>query len=228
MNFPLSHLLTPSPTGEYICLSNLNLYSQPDCKELATQAAKGRYIKAISPEVINNTIKVCTLEDQYPAYLPVSDCTELNPASVPYQAVSLTREKIESLIPQVIEFTYQAMETPNYYLWGGTVAPNYDCSGLIQSAFASVGIWLPRDSYQQEEFTTRVDFTDLRVGDLIFFGDSRVNHVALYLGDNKYIHSSGQEIGNNGIDINYLRDDLDPISRNYYEKLWSYGRIEGI
>lgn len=228
MTFQLSDLLVSSETGEYICLNNLNLYAQPECKELATQAGKGRYVKILSPEIVNNTVKVCTAEDQYSAYLPISDFTELIPVSEPYQPVSMTREEIELLIPQVIEFTYQAMKTPNYYLWGGTVAPNYDCSGLIQSAFASVGVWLPRDSYQQEEFTTRVDLADLLVGDLIFFGDSRVNHVALYLGDNKYIHSSGKEMGNDGIAINQLRDDLDQISRNYYQKLWSYGRIDRI
>lgn len=226
MTFPLSDLLTPSDTGEYICLSNLNLYSQPDCQELATQARKGRYLKILSPEIVSHTVKVCTVEDQYSAYLHIRNFTELTPAEQPYQPVLMTRKKIETLIPQVIEFAYQSMKVPNYYLWGGTVAPNYDCSGLIQSAFASVGVWLPRDSYQQEEFTSRVDGADLRVGDLIFFGDSRVNHVALYLGNNKYIHSSGQEIGNNGIGINQLRDDLDQVSRNYYKSLWSYGRVD--
>ncbi|GAB4325280.1 C40 family peptidase [Cyanobacterium aponinum UTEX 3222] len=226
MNSQLSDLLTPSPTGEYVCLTNLNLYAQPDCKELATQLRKGRYLKVLSSEIIDNTVKVCSLEDQYYAYLHITNLTELEIASQPYQPVSVTREKIETLISQVIEFTYQAMKTPNYYLWGGTVAPNYDCSGLMQSAFASVGVWLPRDSYQQEDFTTRISRDELQRGDLIFFGDARVNHVALYLGENKYIHSSGKEIGNDGIAINQLRDDLDQVSLNYYQKLWSYGRLD--
>jgi cell wall-associated NlpC family hydrolase len=65
------------------------------------------------------------------------------------------------------------MATPNEYLWGGTVAPNYDCSGLMQAAFGSVGIQLPRDSYQQEAFTEPVAMDDLQRGDLLFFGPRR-------------------------------------------------------
>jgi len=117
------------------------------------------------------------------------------------------------------------MEVPNYYLWGGTVAPNYDCSGLIQAAFAASGIWLPRDSYQQEAFTQRVSREELLTGDLIFFGTEKVNHVALYLGEGRYIHSSGKEIGRNGIAIDLLSEDGDEVSQNYYRKLWSFGRV---
>ena len=65
------------------------------------------------------------------------------------------------------------MQRSNYYLWGGTVRPNYDCSGLMQAAFASVGIWLPRDAYQQEGFTQAITIGELATGDLVFFGTSK-------------------------------------------------------
>ena len=58
-----------------------------------------------------------------------------------------------------------------------------------------------------ENFATKIDFDELKMGDLIFFGTKKVSHVALYLGDGKYIHSSGKEIGNNGIGINYIKPD---------------------
>ncbi|MGI0479535.1 NlpC/P60 family protein [Geminocystis sp. CENA526] len=218
-------LLPPSITGEYLALQNINLYAKPDSEELATQMAKGRQLKVISNSTVEGSIEICLCEDSYTAWLSLKDLPLLKPAEKKYIAQPISREKIEALIPQIIEFTYQAMNTPNYYLWGGTVAPNYDCSGLIQSAFASVGIWLPRDSYQQENFVTKIDRETLKTGDLIFFGTNRVTHVALYLGDNKYIHSSGKEIGNNGIKINVLRDDEDQVSRNYYQQYWSCGRV---
>jgi hypothetical protein len=223
----ISDLLPTSDSNEYFCVENLNLYAKSDAQELATQAKQGRQLKIISSKPINNAIEVCLCEDNYRCWLFLNDLKYLQPALKPYSFQAISEEKIRSLIPQVIEFTHQAMNTPNYYLWGGTVAPNYDCSGLMQSAFASVGVWLPRDSYQQEAFTQRISCEELILGDLIFFGTNRVTHVALYLGDNYYIHSSGKEIGNNGIAINQLRDDVDQVSQNYYQQLWSYGRVTG-
>lgn len=221
----ISDLLPKSDSGEYFCVRNLNLYVKPDSQELATQAKQGRQLKIISSQPVDDAIEVCLCEDNYKCWLSVKDSKYLQPAIKPYFPVTVSSEKIASLIPEIVEFTHRAMNTPNYYLWGGTVAPNYDCSGLMQSAFASVGVWLPRDSYQQEAFTQRISRETLMAGDLIFFGTNRVTHVALSLGDNYYIHSSGTEIGNNGIAINQLRDDIDQVSRNYYQQFWSCGRV---
>ncbi|WP_373479641.1 NlpC/P60 family protein [Geminocystis sp.] len=219
----ISNLLPPSDSGEYCCLTDLNLYVKSDLGELATQCAKGRQLTIISSSIVNDAVEVCLCEDNYSGWLWIEDLKYLQPAVKGYSPKKMT--KIESLIPQVIKFTYEAMNTPNYYLWGGTVAPNYDCSGLIQSAFASVGVWLPRDSYQQESFVTKISREELIAGDLVFFGTNRVTHVALYLGDNRYIHSSGKEIGNNGIAINQLKDNIDQVSSNYYQIFWSCGRV---
>lgn len=221
----LSNSLPVSPTGEYFCVKDLNLYVSPDSQELSTQGQKGRQLTILSATPVNNAIEVCFCEDNYSAWLKLEDLSYLEPAPQAYQGKLIPRETIVDLLPQVIQFTYEAMKTPNYYLWGGTVAPNYDCSGLIQSAFASVGVWLPRNSYQQEAFTQRVSQDELSRGDLIFFGDTRVNHVALYLGDNKYIHSSGREKGNNGIAINQLAENVDRVSNNYFRELWSFGKV---
>ena len=218
-------VLQISQTGEYVCSADLNLYVLPDCQELSTQGKKGRQLTILSSTPVNNAIEVCFCEDNYSGWLKLEDVQHLQPSQESYKSNLVERDTIVELIPQVVQFTYEAMEIPNYYLWGGTVAPNYDCSGLIQSAFASEGIWLPRNSYQQEAFTQRVNQEDLMVGDLIFFGTNRVDHVALYLGEGKYIHSSGTDKGNNGIGINQLAENVDRVSSNYYGELWSFGRI---
>jgi hypothetical protein len=221
----LSNLISSSDSGEYSCLKNLDLYAESNCQELATQASINRQLKIISTNPVNEAVEICLCEDNYSAWLPLKNLQYLQPAMKPYEAISYNREQIEAKIPKVIEFAKNAMNVPNYYLWGGTVAPNYDCSGLIQSAFASVGIWLPRDSYQQEEFTTRIQEDELEIGDLIFFGTKKVSHVALYLGNKSYLHSSGKQIGNNKIAINFLANNQDKVSKNYYEQLWSFGRV---
>ncbi|MEB3309078.1 MAG: C40 family peptidase [Snowella sp.] len=218
-------LVSPSPHGEYCCSISLDLYDQPDCKTLATQANQGRYLKIVELDPTQKAAKVMLLEDGYPAWLPFHQLTSLQPTSKNYQAIAVTRSEIEARLPEIIAYTQAAKEVPNYYLWGGTLGPNYDCSGLMQAAFAASGIWLPRDSYQQEAFTQRVEIDDLIPGDLIFFGSKRVDHVALHLGDRYYIHSSGQEMGRNGIGIDILSADGDSVSRGYYQKWWSCGRV---
>lgn len=209
---------------EYQCRVNLNLYNSPQCQGLATQAAKSRHLRGLEPGETAWKIQLC--EDDYCCWLAVADFEQLEPVSTPYQAVSLAYPEIQDRIEGAIAFTLAAMNHPNQYLWGGTVAPDYDCSGLMQAAFASVGIWLPRDSYQQESFTQPIDWSDLQPGDLIFFGTiEKTDHVALYLGNHEYIHSSGPKQGRNGIAIDPLFGDKDEINKHYTKRLRGAGRI---
>ena len=87
------------------------------------------------------------------------------------------------------------------YLWGGSSVKGVDCSGFVQSVFFRNGIILARDASLQALHGLPVDISDgfnrLKKGDLLFFGskengDSHVTHVALYLGNNEYINSSGR------------------------------------
>ncbi len=144
----------------------------------------------------------------------------------PYQPPDPPFSEIQGRLPQVIEFTYRAKSHPNSYLWGGTVAPNYDCSGLMQAAFAEEGIWLPRDAYQQDNFTQKVALEAVSPGDLVFFGtEIKIDHVGLYLGEDQYIHSSGKSKGRNGIAIDLLQDTGDTIGRSIYQRLRGFGRV---
>ncbi len=218
--------LPQSITGEYQSLVNLNLYDSPSCTSLATQAAAGRYLQILSTTAQDKAVEVRLCEDDYSAWLLTEDLHNLEPAKTAYNAIAVSSSEIQARIPAVIAFTQKAMQQDNYYLWGGTVAPNYDCSGLMQAAFASVGIWLPRDSYQQEAFTQPISLEQLQPGDLIFFGTpQKTTHVALYLGEGRYIHSSGKEIGRNGIGINQLSEHGDQVSRSYYQQLRRAGRV---
>ncbi|MEQ9356295.1 C40 family peptidase [Coleofasciculus chthonoplastes] len=221
--------------GEYRCRVNLNLYDSPACASLATQAAAGRHLQPLLSTVRDQAVEVQLCEDGYKAWLRVEDISQLEIASQPYHAIAfgaelrsiaLSRPQIQERLPEVIAFTKKAMQQPNYYLWGGTVGPNYDCSGLMQAAFAASGIWLPRDSYQQQAFTESIPLAEAQAGDLVFFGTPEtINHVGLYLGDGYYIHSSGKEQGRNGIGIDQLSEQGDNVSQTYYQQFRGVGRV---
>ncbi|HUG53467.1 MAG TPA: C40 family peptidase [Vicinamibacteria bacterium] len=76
------------------------------------------------------------------------------------------------------------------YLWGGMSALGLDCSGLTSQVYALNGISLRRDAHMQFEDGRPVDRTDLRPGDLVFFGEKRITHVGIHAGDGRFINAT--------------------------------------
>ncbi len=91
------------------------------------------------------------------------------------------------------------------YLWGGTSAKGVDCSGFTKTVYFLNGYVLPRDASQQaltgEAIDTKTGFETLRPGDLLFFGKKRddgtdrehpfrVVHVAMWIGNGRFMHAS--------------------------------------
>jgi hypothetical protein len=86
----------------------------------------------------------------------------------------------------VVNAAKKYLGTP--YVFGSTnAAKGLDCSALVQKAYKDLGIDLPRTSREQARVGTKVDsMRDAKPGDILAF-DSPVDHVAIYLGDNKMI-----------------------------------------
>lgn len=85
------------------------------------------------------------------------------------------------------------------YRGGGTTKAGFDCSGLIYSTFKKFDITLPRSSHEMATVGTKIDLSNAKKGDLIFFinrGQRRINHVGMVVEVNddevKFIHSSTQ------------------------------------
>jgi hypothetical protein len=81
------------------------------------------------------------------------------------------------------------------YLWAGMSPKGTDCSGFVRTVLAMHDIVIPRDAYQMADAAERIDiapdFSNIEKGDLLFFGGKRVSHVAIYMGDKRFIHSLG-------------------------------------
>lgn len=117
------------------------------------------------------------------------------------------------------------------YLWGGSSTKAVDCSGFIQAVYFINGMILSRDASLQALHGFTVDissgYSQLKKGDLLFFGSKEnltlhVTHVAIYLGNNEYINSSGRVM------INSL--DSTQLSYSSYRKnsLLAAKRIIGV
>lgn len=95
---------------------------------------------------------------------------------------------VPSVPATALAFAAAQMGVP--YLWGGTGDGGYDCSGLVQAAYKSAGIALPRVA--QTQFDAGPDVPagkPVEPGDLVFFGTSTtsVEHVGIYVGDGEMI-----------------------------------------
>lgn len=74
------------------------------------------------------------------------------------------------------------------YIWGATGPNTFDCSGLMQWAYARAGINLPRVAAAQAQYGSLVASASLQPGDLVFFY-SPVSHVGMYIGGGKMINA---------------------------------------
>ncbi|GLX05994.1 C40 family peptidase [Microbispora sp. NBRC 16548] len=86
-----------------------------------------------------------------------------------------------------LQFAYKQVGKP--YRYGGTGPASWDCSGLVQAAWAAAGVTLPRTSYEQWAWgaSRRVSLDELQPGDLLWHAG--YGHVGIYAGDGKVVHA---------------------------------------
>lgn len=113
------------------------------------------------------------------------------------------------------------------YMWGGMSSKGVDCSGFVRTVLMMHDIIIPRDASQMARKGQHIDiaddFSNVRPGDLLFFGSkatmtdsARVNHVAIYLGNKRFIHSLGM-VQTASFDPN----DKDYDAYDYNRLLWA-------
>jgi lipoprotein Spr len=108
------------------------------------------------------------------------------------------------------------------YNYGGSTKNGVDCSYFtLDVMMGAYNINLKRTAAEQYEQTSRINWEDLKEGDLIFFkteGPNKISHVGIYLSNNKFVHASVR----NGVTISDL-------SEPYYQRtLYSMGRLPNL
>lgn len=107
----------------------------------------------------------------------------------------------ESLARAALDF----LKVP--YLWGGKSAWGIDCSGLVSLTYLIHGIAIFRDAKLQPDFPIHpIPRERMEKGDLLYFP----GHVALYLGEGRYVHATGRK-GDEAVVVN----SLDPAAADY-------------
>jgi cell wall-associated NlpC family hydrolase len=79
-----------------------------------------------------------------------------------------------------------------YRRGGNTAETGFDCSGFVRAMYnQTLGFVLPRRAAEQAAATEKIDRSELKPGDLVFFKTMRsaFSHVGIYVGEGKFIHS---------------------------------------
>ncbi|MFG1808687.1 C40 family peptidase [Streptomyces sp. NPDC049040] len=139
---------------------------------VAAKAAKAR--ATASAMAASRSAKRATL-----TVTPASSTTASAPAAAP------SGTKVDKLI------AFLKAQIGKPYVYGATGPDSYDCSGLTQVAYATVGINLPRTSQEQSTAGTPVSLGSLQAGDLVFWGgEGSAYHVGVYIGGGQYLDAA--------------------------------------
>lgn len=96
---------------------------------------------------------------------------------------------------EMVAFAKQFLGNP--YVWGGeSLTGGVDCSGFTKGIYSHFGYSLPRVSRSQASAGYSINSSEVRPGDLVFYGSgSYISHVAMYIGNGQVIHASNPRTG---------------------------------
>jgi cell wall-associated NlpC family hydrolase len=125
--------------------------------------------------------------------------------------------KVEARASELV-FTAMTFLGVPYKRGGDNSETGFDCSGFVRAIYAqTAGLLLPRRAEQQAAATEKIDASELKPGDLVFFNTMRrtFSHVGIYVGNGKFIHSPkpGSEVRVEDMGISYWARRFDGARR---------------
>jgi cell wall-associated NlpC family hydrolase len=175
-----------------------------------------------SPDAATAVTSVTSTEGEPAGNPSLVTAAEVTPSE---RGALIARDDAGALLADVIRIAEGQVGTPYQYGGTGRGDDGFDCSGLIQYAYAQAGIALPRQSRDQARSGAPVPRSqkELRPGDILTFARSgrRITHVGLYIGDGRFIHSASK-----GVQISTL-GATDPNGRWWYQRWIGVRRVVG-
>ena len=131
--------------------------------------------------------------------------------------ISSMGEQVEARTTELVMNSMAFLGVP-YRRGGNTADSGFDCSGFVRAIYEqTAGLVLPRKAEQQAAATQKIDKTELKPGDLVFFNTLRraFSHVGIYVGNGKFIHSPkpGAEVRVEDMGLSYWSKRFDGARR---------------
>ncbi|MFE4974932.1 transglycosylase family protein [Kitasatospora sp. NPDC056651] len=141
-----------------------------------------------------------TARPQAPATKPAAKPAPQTPSPAPAQPQAKPQTQAPAATGSMAAaVAFAESKVGQAYVYGGTGNGGWDCSGLTQAALRAAGISVPRVAADQAAASTHVSLDSLQPGDLLFWSnngkDSGVYHVAIYVGNGKYVEAANPSSG---------------------------------
>ncbi len=92
----------------------------------------------------------------------------------------------------------------NPYVYGGnSLTKGTDCSGFTKLIYQKYGYNIPRTATTQYNYGTKIKVSELKPGDLVIYGERKIEHVGMYIGNNRVVHASSVRTGIKYSNLNY-------------------------
>ena len=110
---------------------------------------------------------------------------------------------------KAVAFVFAQLGCPYVYGSTGPCNQGFDCSGLVMSAWASAGVTIPRDTYEQWAALPHISESDIQPGDLLYYNG--IGHVAMYVGGGMIIDAPtpGRDVEEIPMDESWYADNFD-------------------
>lgn len=153
------------------------IQAEQEAKKRAEEAARNKPVSTTSSSHTSNTGTT-------------SGSTTGSTQTTKKASVSVSSNGSSATGSRIVSYAQQFVGNP-YRYGGNSLTSGIDCSGFTQQIMAKFGYSISRTSSSQSGDGRAVSTSNLRAGDLVFYGDGgSIDHVALYIGGGQVVHAS--------------------------------------